>query len=155
MGSLKDVLDDHLGRGQLPGAVALVDRGGRTEVESVGWSDVGGTSPMTRESIFRVASLTKPITAAAVMLLAEDGRLRLEDPVTRWLPELESPRVVRAPAGPVDDVVPAARGITVHDVLSSRAGYGFPADFSLPAVQLLFSELNQEGAAAAAAGSGT
>ncbi len=143
MGSLKDVLDDHLGRGQLPGAVALVDRGGRTEVESVGWSDVGGTSPMTRESIFRVASLTKPITAAAVMLLAEDGRLRLEDPVTRWLPELESPRVVRAPAGPVDDVVPAARGITVHDVLSSRAGYGFPADFSLPAVQLLFSELNQ------------
>jgi CubicO group peptidase (beta-lactamase class C family) len=63
--------------------------------------------------------------------------------VGEWLPELASPSVVRTPDGPVGDVVPAARAITVEDLLTFRAGYGFPADFSLPAVALLFSELQQ------------
>jgi CubicO group peptidase (beta-lactamase class C family) len=98
---------------------------------------------MARNSIFRIASITKPITAAAVMMLVEDGRIALEDPVRRWLPELASPAVVRTPASPVDDVVPAVRPITVADLLTFRAGYGFPSDFSLPAVGLLFSELKQ------------
>ena len=100
-------------------------------------------APMARDSIFRIASITKPITAAAVMMLVEDGRIALDDPVGQWLPELASPMVVRTPAGPVDDVVPAARPITVADLLTFRAGYGFPSDFSLPAVGLLFSELKQ------------
>jgi CubicO group peptidase (beta-lactamase class C family) len=98
---------------------------------------------MARDSIFRIASITKPITAAAVMMLVEDGRIALNDPVGPWLPELASPAVVRTPAGPVDDVVPAVRPITVADLLTFRAGYGFPSDFSLPAVGLLFSELKQ------------
>jgi CubicO group peptidase (beta-lactamase class C family) len=92
---------------------------------------------MLRDSIFRIASTTKPITAAAVMMLVEDGRTALDEPVERWLPELASPTVVRTPTSPVDDVVPAARPITVWDLLTSRAGYGFPSDFSLPAVELL------------------
>ena len=98
---------------------------------------------MTRDSIFRIASMTKPVTAAAAMLLVDDGRIALDSPVRQWLPELASPVVVRTPASPVDDVVPAARAITVADLLTFRAGYGFPSDFSLPAVGLLFSELKQ------------
>src|SRR5436190_18852143 len=98
---------------------------------------------MTRDAIFRVASITKPITAAATMMLVDDGRLRLEDPIARWLPELAAPVVVRTPDAPIDDVVPVARPITVEDLLTSRAGWGFPSDFSLPAVQPLFTELKQ------------
>ena len=64
---------------------------------------------MARDSIFRVASITKPVTAAAVMMLVEDGQIALNEPVGHWLPELTLPTVVRTPAGPVDDVVPAAR----------------------------------------------
>jgi CubicO group peptidase (beta-lactamase class C family) len=143
MSNLHDILQTYVGNGSVPGAVGLMARGDRVEVAAAGSPDVGGTSPMARDSIFRVASITKPITAAAVMMLVEDGRIALEDPVRQWLPELASPAVVRTPASPVDDVVPAVRPITVADLLTFRAGYGFPSDFSLPAVGLLFSELKQ------------
>ncbi|PZS17649.1 MAG: serine hydrolase [Pseudonocardiales bacterium] len=98
---------------------------------------------MDRETIVRIASLTKPIVAAAVMTLVDDGHVVLDDPVDEWLPELSAPTVVREPGSPRDDVVPAARSITGEDLLSSRAGYGFPSDFTLPVVGLLFSELKQ------------
>lgn len=140
---LNDTLDRHVGLGAAPGAVALVARGDDLEVRSAGFVDQRGSAPMARDSIFRIASLTKPITAAALMLLVDDGTVALADPVDRWLPELSSPLVVRAPGSPVDDLVPARRGITVEDLLTFRAGYGFPSDFSPPAVGLLFSELLQ------------
>jgi len=143
MTNLRDILETSVSDGTVPGAVALVARGDRVEVEAVGFVDVDGISPMARDSIFRVASITKPITAAAVMMLVDDGRIGLDDPVAQWLPELASPTVVRTPASPVDDVVAAARPITVLDLLSFRAGYGFPSDFSLPVIGLLFSELKQ------------
>ncbi|MEU8780309.1 serine hydrolase domain-containing protein [Streptomyces sp. NPDC048637] len=143
MTNLHDTLDRHISDGPVPGAVGLVARGDRTEVQAVGSVDADGTSPMARESIFRIASLTKPVIAAAVMMLVEDGRIALDDPVGHWLPELASPSVVRTPDGPVDEVVPAAGPITVADLLTSRAGHGFPSDFSLPAVGPLFSELKQ------------
>src|SRR6201996_2581942 len=134
MADLHALLEPHVAAGSIPGAVALLARGDRTEAAAVGSAAFGG-APMTGDSIFRLASITKPITAAAVMMLVEDGRIALADPVGRWLPELAAPRVVRTPASPVDDVVPAARPITVFDLLSSRAGYGFGSDFTLPAVQ--------------------
>ncbi|MER6091175.1 serine hydrolase domain-containing protein [Streptomyces bluensis] len=143
MTNLHDFLKKHVSDGSVPGAVALVARGDRTEVEAVGVADVEGAALVARDSIFRIASITKPVVAAAVMMLVEDGRMTLDDPVARWLPELAAPVVVRTPSGPVDDVVPAARQITVADLLTFRAGYGFPADFSLPALQSLFSELKQ------------
>src|SRR6516162_2673517 len=143
MSDLRGILQTHVSSGSVPGAVALVAHGDQVEVQAAGAADVDGTSPMTRDSIFRIASITKPITAAAALMLAEDGRIALDDPVGRWLPELASPVVVRTPASPVDDVVPAVRPITVVDLLTFRAGYGFPSDFSLPAVGLLFSELRQ------------
>ncbi|MCL7375553.1 serine hydrolase [Streptomyces sp. 35G-GA-8] len=143
MTTLHDTLEKHVGNGSMPGAVGLVARGDRIEVAAVGSTDSEGTSPMARDSIFRIASMTKPVTAAAVMMLVDDGLIALDDPVGPWLPELAEPKVVRTPAGPVDDVVPAVRAITVADLLTFRAGYGFPSDFSLPAVGLLFSELRQ------------
>jgi CubicO group peptidase (beta-lactamase class C family) len=132
------MLETYVGNGSVPGAVGLIACGERTEVAIAGSIAVDGAS-MTRDSIFRLASITKPITAAAVMMLAEDGRITLDDPVSQWLPELATPSVVRTPASAVDDVVPAARPITVFDLLSSRGGYGFASDFTLPAVQRLFS----------------
>ncbi|MFE2737201.1 serine hydrolase domain-containing protein [Streptomyces sp. NPDC059349] len=138
MTSLQDIFAPHVRDGSLPGAVALVARGDRVEVETAGSAALGGGSPMARDSIFRIASITKPITAAAVMMLVDDGRIALDDPVDRWLPEIAKPVVVRTPDAPVDDMVPAARPITVADLLTFRAGWGFPSDFSLPAVQALF-----------------
>lgn len=135
---LRDILQHHVDDGGLPGAVAVVARPGGTEVVAVGSADVEGTRPMAEDSLFRFASLTKPVTAAAVLALVDDGRLALDDPIARWLPELAEPVVVRTPASPVDDVVPAKRPVTVWDLLTSQAGWGWPSDFSLPAVQALF-----------------
>src|SRR5215469_12558244 len=143
MSSLHDILQTYVSDGSVAGAVGLVARGDQVEVQAAGWADAGRTFPMGTDSIFRIASITKPITAAAVMMLVDDGRIALDDPVGPWLPELASPAVVRTPAGRADDVVPAVRPITVADLLTFRAGYGFGPDFSLPAVQLLFSELTQ------------
>jgi CubicO group peptidase (beta-lactamase class C family) len=138
MSDLQKLLEKYADQGTLPGAVGLVARGDHREVAVAGSVATGG-APMAEDSIFRLASITKPITAAAVMLLVEDGRIKLDDPVASWLPELAKPKVVRTPASAVDDVVPAARPITVFDLLSSQAGYGFASDFSLPAIQQLFS----------------
>jgi CubicO group peptidase (beta-lactamase class C family) len=133
MTRLQDLLDTAVGSGTVPGAAALVARGHEVEIGSAG--------ELEPDSIVRIASITKPITAAAVMLLVDDGLVALDDPIARWLPELAAPRIVRTPGSPIDDVVPAARAITVEDVLTFRAGWGFPSDFSLPAVVELFQKL--------------
>jgi CubicO group peptidase (beta-lactamase class C family) len=137
MTDLYAVLAEYVSDRAVPGAVGLVARGDQIEVAVVGSAAVDG-APMARDSIFRLASITKPITAGAVMMLVEDGRIALHDPVDEWLPELAQPNVVRTPSSAVDDVVPATRPITVFDLLTSRAGYGFPSDFTLPAAQRLF-----------------
>lgn len=138
MTDLRGVLEAYVDSGALPGAVGLVARGDHTEVATVGSVDVEGSAPMARDTIFRIASITKPITAAATLMLVDDGKIGLTDPVAEWLPELAEPSVVRTPGSPVHDVVPAARPITVFDLLTNRAGYGFASDFTLPAVQALF-----------------
>ncbi|TGB10317.1 serine hydrolase domain-containing protein [Streptomyces sp. MZ04] len=143
MADLRETLEAHVDKGSVPGAVGLVARGDHIEVAAVGSVDVEGSAPMRRDSIFRIASITKPVVAAAVMMLVEDGRIALDDPVSRWLPELAAPSVVRTPASQLDDVVPAVRPITVFHLLSSRTGYGFASDFSLPAVAALVTALKQ------------
>src|SRR5262249_48088300 len=107
MATLQDLLDAALRSGEAPGAAAPLARGDEVDVASAG--------DVEPDSIFRIASSTKPITAAAVMLLVEDGLVTLADPISRWLPELASPKVVRTPESPLDDTVPAARPITVED----------------------------------------
>ena len=138
---LQDLLD-HLVAEYVPGAVALVDRDGDVEVAASGAARADG-APMVRDTIVRAASITKPIIGALTMTLVDDGTLRLDDPVGQWLPELANPQVLRRPDGPIDDVVPASRAITVEDLLTFRAGHGFPSDFSYPVVELLFGELVQ------------
>jgi CubicO group peptidase (beta-lactamase class C family) len=135
---LHATLRRHVEAGTVPGAVGLVARGDDVEVVAVGHTDLEGSAPMARDSVFRIASVTKPITAAALLMLVDEGRLGLGDPVADWLPELAKPMVVRTPTSPVDDVVPAVRQITVEDLLSFRAGWGLPDDFTLPAAQALF-----------------
>ncbi|UOX93324.1 beta-lactamase family protein [Amycolatopsis sp. FBCC-B4732] len=130
----------------LPGAVALIAHGDQVETAAIGSADAKHTLPMARDSLFRIASLTKPIVAAALLLLVDEGDLALEDPIAPWLPELASPLVVRTPQGPVDDVVPATRPITVEDLLTFRCGYGLAADMTLPAVDLLLQVLGHPAA---------
>ncbi|MGW4208004.1 serine hydrolase domain-containing protein [Lentzea sp. NPDC004789] len=133
--TLQEVLETH--RETTPNAVALVARGDEVEFASVGGE--------TRESVFPIASLTKPIVAAATMLLVRDGKIALDDPIANWLPELAHPVVVRTPASEVDDVVPATRPITVRHLQASRSGWGFSADFSLPATKKLFEQAHLHG----------
>lgn len=145
MAKLRNLLERRVESGTVPGAVALVARGGRPEVEVVGRLDLERDAPMTRETIFRIASVSKPITAAAVMLLVDDGRIALDDPIGRWLPELAEPKVLRTPGSALDDTVPARRPITVRDLLEFRSGYGFTADFSLPVNELVLREVVRDG----------
>ena len=121
---MRDVLSSHVASGAVPGLVALVSRGADTHVEAIGTMHAGGTEPMRRDTIFRIASMTKPVTAAAAMILVEECRLRLDDPVDEWLPELANRRVLARIDAPLDDTVPADRPITVRDLLTFRFGFG-------------------------------
>jgi CubicO group peptidase (beta-lactamase class C family) len=121
---LHRVLAGHVERQEMPGIVALVARGDDVHVETLGTLALGEPAPMRRDTIFRIASLSKPITAVAAMILVEECRLRLDDPIEAWLPELANRRVLRSLASPLDDTVPAARAITVRDLLTYRMGFG-------------------------------
>jgi CubicO group peptidase (beta-lactamase class C family) len=140
MTTLQEIVDDQVEAGRVPGAVALVARGDDVEVGVAGRRAVDGDQPMTRDTVFRIASLTKAIVAAATMVLVDRGRLGLDDPVARWLPELADPVVLRSVDAGLDDVVPAVRPITVRHLLTFQGGHGFPSDFSVPWVQRVFAE---------------
>ncbi|KOV17060.1 beta-lactamase [Streptomyces sp. XY511] len=126
---LREVLARHVDSGKIPGLVALVARGEETHVEAIGTMRHDGGAPMSRDTIFRMASTSKPVTVAAAMALLDDCRLRLDDPVDPWLPELADRRVLQRPDGPLEDTVPARRPITVRDLLTSTFGLG--TDFEL------------------------
>jgi len=112
--------------GLLSGAVTLVwHRGNVLQVNEIGQRDVEAKLPMRRDSIFRIASMTKPVTVAAAMALAEEGKLSLSDPVTEWLPEMAGMRVLTDPKGPLDSTVPARRAITVDDLMTHRSGLAY------------------------------
>ena len=119
-----DILRDSVDRGAVAGAVALVARGDEVSVDVAGVRALGDPAPMRRDGIFRIMSMTKPVTAAAAMILVEEGRIGLADAVERWLPELAGQRVLRSMDGAVDDTVPANRAITLDDLLTLRLGLG-------------------------------
>jgi CubicO group peptidase (beta-lactamase class C family) len=121
---LHAALQRHVDSGQVPGLVALISQRGREHVETIGTMGFGSDVPVRRNTIFRLASTTKPITAAAAMILVEDCKLRLDDPVDQWLPELKDRRVLRTLESPLHDTVPAKRSITLRDLLTFRSGYG-------------------------------
>jgi CubicO group peptidase (beta-lactamase class C family) len=117
----------HVADDRVPGLVALVARGGQVQVEALGRLAVGGP-PVARDSVFRIASTTKPITAAATLALAGEGLIGLDEPVDRLLPELADRRVLRRMDGPLEDTVPAARAITARDLLTFTFGFGMAGE---------------------------
>src|SRR4051794_9439628 len=119
-----EVLSGYAEGGDVPGFVSLVARRGEVHAEAFGSLSIGGTARVERDTIFRVASMTKPVVAAAAMILVEECALRLHKPVDRLLPELADRRVLRNVDAPVDDTVPAHRPITLDDLLTFRSGYG-------------------------------
>ncbi len=109
--------------GEIAGAVALAWRHGEpVQCAVAGWADIAAGLPMRRDSIMRIASLTKPITSTAALMLYDRGLFELDDPITRWAPEFAGMRVLRDPDGPLDDTAPAEREITVLDLLTHRSG---------------------------------
>ncbi len=125
LGRMHDIMAGDVERGDVPGIVTLVSRRGEVHVDAIGMQAVGGSAPMRRDTIFRIASLTKPITAAAAMILVEECTLRLDEPVDRLLPELASRKVLKRLDGPLDDTVPANRPISLRDLLTLRMGLGY------------------------------
>ncbi len=128
---LDDVISGYVARGEVPGAVTLICRRGEVHVSATGTLALGSPESIRRDTIFRISSMTKPITAAAAMILVEECRLRLDDAVDHWLPELAERKVLRWIGAPLDDTVPAKRAITVRDLLTFRMGFGHvwaPAD---------------------------
>ncbi|MFF5293683.1 serine hydrolase domain-containing protein [Paractinoplanes globisporus] len=121
---LRDAIAARVGRGQFPGLVALVARGDDVTVHTVGTTRFGGDVPMRRDTPFRIASMTKPVMAAATLMLAEDDRLDLEEPVAKLLPEIAGQRVLSRPDAPLDDTVEAVRPLTVEDLLTFTMGFG-------------------------------
>lgn len=121
--SLETTFHEHVVRGELAGLVALVWRPGQpTRGIAIGRRDVGRDLPVTRDTIFRIASLTKPVTSVAALTLLDEGRFDLDDPITRVAPELENMRVLQDPEGPLYHTVPAGRAITFRDLLTHRSG---------------------------------
>ena len=118
------ILRSHINAGYAAGAVALIGRGDAAEIVVVTDQAREATDRLRNDSIFRIASMTKPITAVATMMLIESGRLHLNDPIERWLPELAHRHVLRRIGSPLDDTVPAKRAITVEDLLTFRCGLG-------------------------------
>jgi CubicO group peptidase (beta-lactamase class C family) len=109
--------------GELAGAVTMVWRGGKVaQTASVGWRDLEARLPIERDTLFRIASMTKPITSTAALMLFEEGRFALDDPIARLAPEFSTMRVLRSPTGPLDQTDPAARPITFEDLLTHRSG---------------------------------
>jgi CubicO group peptidase (beta-lactamase class C family) len=131
---LHQAMESRVARGELPGMVTLIAHDDDVHVDTIGVKAFGSDDPMQRDTIFRVASMTKPILAAATMMLVEDGKLALEEPVYRLLPELVNRRVLKHIDGPLDDTVPANRPITVEDLLTFRMGHGmiFEPSFQPP-----------------------
>lgn len=121
---MHQALGRHVDAGRLPGLVAIVGRRDAEHIETIGTLAFDRPAPMRRDTLFRIASVTKPITAVAAMILVEECRLRLDDPVDEWLPELANRKVLRTIDSELDDTVPAKRPITVRDLLTFRSGYG-------------------------------
>jgi CubicO group peptidase (beta-lactamase class C family) len=110
---------------QLAGAATLVWRDGEAQTACVGWRDVEANLPVERDTIFRIASMTKPITSVAALMLVEEGRIALTDSIARYAPEFSQMRVLRSPNGPLDETDPAERPITFEDLLTHRAGFTY------------------------------
>jgi CubicO group peptidase (beta-lactamase class C family) len=124
LAGMRKAMAGYIDRGEIPGIVTLISRGDDTQVDAQGTHAIDGTAPMRRDTIFRIASIAKLITSAAAMILVDDGKLQLDDPVEPWLPELANRRVLKRIDSELDDTVPAKRPITTRDLQTFCFGFG-------------------------------
>lgn len=122
--SIWRVLDEQVESGRFPGYVAAVRVGGEETVHAGGRMHVDADEPMREDTLFRIASVTKPIGAALTLSLIEDGVVALEDPVARWLPELGELAVLDSPDAPLDRTTPALEQLTLRHLLTFTCGWG-------------------------------
>src|SRR6185369_15125493 len=121
--SIDPALRTYVDAGTLAGAATLVWRDGRVvHTASMGCRDLAANLPIERDTIFRIASMTKPVTTAAALTLYDEGRFALDEPIERVAPELARLRVLRDPNGPLDETDAAERPITFGDLLTHRSG---------------------------------
>ena len=125
MDAITEATDSFVRQGLIAGAATLVWRDRVVHAAGVGLRDIEAGLPVERDTIFRIASMTKPVTATAALMLYDEGLFALEDPITRWAPEFAEMRVLRSPDGALDDTVPAERPITMLDLLTHRAGFTY------------------------------
>lgn len=118
------LLERHMHAGYFPGAVALITRRDNAEIIQLGRGALESAAPIRADSIFRISSMTKPVTAVAAMMLVQAGVLHLAEPIGRWLPELAHPRVLRHIGAALGDTVPVVRPIVLEDLLTFRCGWG-------------------------------
>jgi len=141
LGRIAPALKTQVDQGVFPGAVSLVAHKGKTvHFEAHGFQDARKTRAMHKHSIFRLASMTKPIVTTAAMMLVEQGKMRLNDPVTRWLPELRNLKVEAAQGSDVD----LTRPVLVHDVMRHTAGFVYAGSTRSERIRKLYDELNIE-----------
>ncbi|HET9192689.1 MAG TPA: serine hydrolase domain-containing protein [Vicinamibacterales bacterium] len=143
--SIPAMLQAAVDAGELPGVVTLVWRNGRVaQLNAVGRRDIERGLPMTPDTIFRIASMSKPVTSAAALMLVDEGRLRLDDPITKWMPEFARMQVLRRPDGPLDDAFASPRVITIEDLLTHRSGLSYPFTAAGPLAAALEKAIGSE-----------
>ncbi|HRO60866.1 MAG TPA: serine hydrolase domain-containing protein [Burkholderiaceae bacterium] len=134
------VMREQIEKDMFPGAVTLVARNGEVvHFEATGYLDAAKSKPIEKDSIFRMASMTKPVVTVAAMMLVEQGRMKLNDPIVNWLPELKDLKVETA-----DGDVPLARPITVQDLMRHTAGFVYAGSTKSPRIKQMYDEGNIE-----------
>src|SRR5947209_6925670 len=124
LGRMHEIMTGYVERGEVPGLITLVSRRGEVHIDVIGTVAYDTSDPIQRDTIFRISSMSKPITAVATMIQVEECKVRLDEPVDRLLPELAERKVLKRLDGPLDDTVPANRPITTRDLLTFRMGFG-------------------------------
>jgi len=143
LGRIREVMQGYVDRGAFAGIVTLIARKGRVaHLEVFGWQDLETKHPMTAETIFRIYSMSKPVTSAAAMMLCEQGKLRLADPVSRYIPEFKEFQVMVARPDGGYDLAPARREVSIHDLMTHSGGLSYGAD-SKSAIDRLYGETYQ------------
>ena len=133
-------IQGYVDAGAIAGAATLVWRRGRiVQTASFGRRDLVTGLPVERDTIFRIASMTKPVTTVAALMLLEEGRFALDDPIVDYAPELAEMRVLLDPAGPLDETVEAIRHVTFDDLLTHRSGLTY-GDFHRGPIAAAYSE---------------
>jgi CubicO group peptidase (beta-lactamase class C family) len=134
---LHDAMAGHVTAGRVPGLVLGLSRRGDVHTDAIGTGAPG--QPIQPDAIFRITSMTRPVTAVAALLLVQDGRLALDEPIDRLLPELAGRPVLRHLNASLDDTVPADRPVTVLDLLTFRSGFGMilapPSEYPILAAE--------------------